>query len=129
VDHNDSLTQSEIDVLARAKVANPHWFSAVVYASGIMSERRQKYAGQHHPYFNFVDMARRMGYHIREIFRFYLNLKLARLTASNSDFDDESITDTYIDVANYALIAAGWNVDRLTEAQVDEWDKYAQSKS
>lgn len=123
MDHDNSLSQGEIKTLAQAKEANPHWFSALIDAAEIMTERRQKYAGKEHPYFNFVDMARRMKYNIREIFRFYINLKASRLTASQTDFEDERVLDTYIDIANYALIAAGWEVDHITEDYVDSWSR------
>lgn len=112
------LTEQEKTVLEEAKVANPHWFNAMLRAGEIMTERRQKYAGKNHPYYNFVDMAYRLGESIANVFKFYLNIKTSRLSTTDQDFSDERVLDTWIDVANYALIAAGWSLDDLKEEDV-----------
>lgn len=118
------LTEHELEILEQAKEANPWWFKAVTIAANIMSQRRKKYAGTHHPYFNFVDMVYRNGLSISQVFKFYLNIKASRVSTTEEDFSDERIVDSWIDAANYALIGAGWWAGGLTENQVltqDEW--------
>lgn len=115
-----------VDVLTDAESANPHWYRAMAHAAKIMTERRKKYAGDEHPYFNFVDMAHRNQEDILKIFRNYINIKASRLSASiNKDFEDESVLDTFIDLANYALIAAGWILDGLEMDSIMEKPDYA----
>lgn len=109
------MTEEEIRILTEAKEANPHWFSAVIHSAEIMIQRRKKYAGANHPYWNFVDMAYRNREPIEKVFRNYINIKASRLTASiDEDFEDEKVLDTFLDVGNYGLIAAGWFLDGLT---------------
>jgi len=113
--NNDWLTDVEIDLLDGAKTANIHWFNAVVNAGEIMVERRQKYAGTHHPYFNFAFMARVTNRPIIDVFLFYLWIKLSRLVASGGeDFSDERVFDTLRDVGNYGFLAAGWILNNLS---------------
>jgi len=112
------ITEEEAEILLNAKSANLHWFNAMLYCAEIMSSRRQKYAGDFHPYYNFVDMAYRLGENVVNIFRFYLNIKVSRIGASETDFPDESVKDSYADAANYALIACGWMLDELTPYDV-----------
>jgi hypothetical protein len=69
------LSDKELEILSVAKKANPHWFKALINAAEIMAQRRQKYAGQNHPYFNFVDMSYRLDTDMSTVFKFYLNIK------------------------------------------------------
>jgi hypothetical protein len=119
-----TLTMEEIHTLQQAKEANPYWFNAVLHAGKIMIPRRVKYAGQSDPYWNFVDMAYRLGERIMNVFRMYLNIKVSRLTASQSDFEDESQMDTYADAANYALIALGWQLRDCEPDDVIKFDEW-----
>lgn len=118
------LSENEVKVLAEAKEANPHWFTALMAAARIMSQRRKKYAGKHHPYYNFADMALREGRSLTSIFRTYLNIKMSRLVASqDQDFEDESTADTFLDIANYGLIAAGAALENLTIEEIREYSE------
>lgn len=73
------VTQEELTVLRQAKLANPHWFKAIIYCARIMASRRKKYSGDKHSYFNFFDMAKRTGLSIWQVFLFFVNIKLSRL--------------------------------------------------
>ncbi len=108
------LNLKETEILRVAQQANPHMFKAVLEALSLMAVRRQKYSGDHHSYFNFADMSRRTGLSLSSVFRFYLNLKMSRLSVSDDDFSDERMVDTLLDIINYAAIAAGAEIDQLT---------------
>jgi hypothetical protein len=87
------VTQSELTILRQAKVANPHWFKAIMYCASIMSSRRRKYSGDKHSYFNFFDMAKRTGLLIQQVFLFFVNIKLSRLgVGSIEDIETLSVT-------------------------------------
>lgn len=119
------LSDKEIEIIGQAKEANPWWFRALLMAATIMAERRKKYAGDQHPYWNFADMAYREGRSLFSIFLTYLNIKMSRLTATgDKDFADERVVDTLIDIVNYALIAAGAILGKLRKQdviKVSEW--------
>lgn len=119
------LTPDERQILERAKFANEYWFKAVIEAAEIMVERRAKYAGSDHPYYNFVDMSYRNGEDILKVFRNYINIKASRLSKSlNVDFSDERVVDTFMDLGNYGMLAAGWILGQLNSNDVvnfDEW--------
>lgn len=141
------LTVYELDALEAGKESNPYWFMAIVEASKIQAERRQKYSGEEHPYYNFVDMAFRTrtpifklfrkALHLKmvqivlspiimfQIFKFYLSIKQARLAVGDTDFSDEKVMDTFLDIVNYAAIAAGWYLGGLELNDViifDNWE-------
>lgn len=118
------LTEEEIRILSEAKESNKHWFHAVCEAGNKMVERRAKYAGQNHPYFNFVDMAYRNDTDMFEVFKNYVNIKVSRLSASNKDFDDERVSDTFLDIGNYGFLALGWMLDNLSQGDVYPWDDF-----
>ena len=101
------INKRELGILKKAKEANAWWFEAMIQSSAVMIERRAKYAGDNHPYFNFAVQAQDMNMPLYEVIKFYLMLKVNRLRASTKDFEDESHADTYLDLANYALIMLG----------------------
>lgn len=113
---NDALA-----ILEQAKEANPHWFKAMLQCADIMVDRRKKYSGNHHPMFNFVSLARITGLAIHQVFMFYVGIKIARLSASTEDFQDESAIDCVRDLANYSLIMLGWMVDDLSFEKIDKY--------
>lgn len=115
------ITQKDLDVLRAAQAANPFWFKAMIRCAEIMVPRRRKYSGNLHPYHNFTDMAQREQRSLPQIFRFYMNMKMSRLAASDQDFSDESVGDTLADVANYALLALGAILGNLNENTSDDW--------
>lgn len=105
------------DVFERAGIANPHWLRSAAIAAKTMGSRRKKYSGSGDPYLNFILTARLKGVEVADVFRDYLGLKLARHMVDAGNFGDESSVDTDIDMANYALLSAGWKMrdagDRL----------------
>lgn len=91
------------------KTVHPYWYNAMIKALDIVLNRTPKYNGNAHPYRAFSELS--SYYPLMEdwkIFAETLKLKFARLNGSANDFTDESLIDTYLDIANYALIAAGW---------------------
>ncbi len=102
------LGAREIKALEGAKESNEHWFSVLVDAAGVMSERRKKYSGKTDPYTNFIIMARALGTRVTGVFNFYKIIKLARSLVDSGDFADESMFDTDLDEGNYAYLSAGW---------------------
>lgn len=99
------LTDEEIAVLADAKQANKFWWELVYGAAEVMADRRRKYAGVKHAFYNFADVAKRMGKTMDEIFDFYIAMKQSRRTASaGQDFKDERFFDTFIDELNYRIL-------------------------
>ena len=101
-----------LDVVWEAIDVNPWWGEAVVQSSRIQAERRKKYSGSDlradDPFTNFILVASTMNVSVREVFKFYLAQKLARIMVSDKDYDDESYQDTLHDLANYSHLAAGW---------------------
>lgn len=114
------LTTEQLQKLRDAKEANPFWFDAVIRCAEVMVPRRGKYAGSQHSYFNFVDLAKRMSMDIMQVFLFYVNIKLSRIgVTAGKNFEDEKWVDSWIDLANYALLGLGWLVGRLTFSDVE----------
>ncbi len=108
------LNLHDTEILRAAQLANPHMFKAIIQALDLMSDRRTKYSGIAHPYFNFADMSRRTGLSLRTVLRFYRNIKKSRLSVGTEDFGDEGYLDTLLDLINYAAISAGAEIDNLT---------------
>jgi hypothetical protein len=79
-----------------------------VRASNLCAKRTKKYSVEGNPYFNFEKMAEVLDKPIDEVFKFYMSIKYTRLLAQSGDHEDETITDTLIDLANYALLYAGY---------------------
>lgn len=117
---NKVVSQKDIEILSQAKQANPWWYRAIITAATIMTKRVAKYSGTQDPYFNFADMHRRRGNRtMLDIFLFYIDIKRSRLEASQTDFKDEKVLDTLIDLLNYAALAYGWFVgERKPEAVI-----------
>lgn len=119
------LSAKDVERLTAAQEANPWWFDAMLEAGDIMVQRRQKYSGEQHPYYNFVDMSYREGRSLADIFRTFLNIKLSRLgVTGDQDFSDERVLDTFLDMANYALIGAGAIQSHLTPEMIlpyEDW--------
>jgi hypothetical protein len=103
-----------LDPLVRARLSNPHWFEALIGAAMIQYNRRAKYSGgdfeEQDGYTNFIRVASLMSISVRRVFRFYIAQKVARIMVSQTDHDDERYLDTLRDLANYALLAAGWEM-------------------
>ena len=114
-----ALTQTEEETLAIAKQANEPWFHAMVQAAEIQANRRAKYSGEGDPYTNFIIVAGLMKIEVEEVFRFYQAIKFARLIVAAGDFDDERTVDTLVDLANYALLEAGFRC-RNSESNAQE---------
>ena len=120
------MTPDEIKILTEAKKANQWWFVAMLEAASMMVERRKKYAGDEHPYTNFVDLYYRdENRSMMDVFRFYLDIKKSRLSVTgDQDFVDERVIDTFMDAGNYGFLAAGWILGDLTPEDVipySEW--------
>lgn len=99
----------EQETLEKAYEANPFWMKAILSAAYIMIERRKKYSGTADPYYNFVDMQRRNPNRtMLDVFLWYIDIKRSRLSATQTDFKDESLVDTLVDMLNYAALALGW---------------------
>lgn len=108
------LSPVELEALQLAKQANEPWFNAMVQAAQIQADRRAKYSGDGDPYTNFIIVAGLMKIEVAEVFRFYQAIKFARLIVAAGDFDDERTIDTLIDLANYALLEAGFRCRNST---------------
>ena len=104
----------EQKVILEAKRSNGPWFDALMIAAQVQADRRAKYSGadfdEQDPYTNFIIVASIMGITVRRVFRFYIAQKVARIMVSQTDHDDERYQDTLTDLANYALLAAGWEL-------------------
>lgn len=104
----------ELEIIAGARASNGPWYQALLIAARIQAERRAKYSGADFdakdPYTNFIRVASMMGITVRRVFRFYISQKVARIMVSQTDHDDERYQDSLIDLANYALLAAGWEI-------------------
>ena len=117
---------SDQDIFAQAQASNPHWYEALLSAAVIQAERRAKYSGadfdEQDPYTNFIRVASLMGVSVRRVFRFYMAQKVARIMVSQTDHDDERYMDTLVDLGNYALLAAGWDMraDEDTKVAIDK---------
>jgi len=102
------------DVLEEARRSNGPWYLALLIAAKVQADRRAKYSGadfeDEDPYTNFIRVASSMGISVRRVFRFYIAQKVARIMVSQTDHDDERYQDTLTDLANYALLAAGWEL-------------------
>jgi hypothetical protein len=103
------MNNHEYAILSEAKASNPYWFKAIVKAAEIINNRNAKYNGNSHPYKAFSEFA---SYEPLmedwKIFANMLKIKFARLNGSANDFSDESLIDTFLDLANYSLMGAGW---------------------
>lgn len=75
-------------------------------ARRILIDRAAKYANDENLWINFETMAEEMDMPIGKVFDFYRRIKLNRLRQSQEDFNDESVYDTLIDIANYSLLEA-----------------------
>lgn len=123
------LTQEEINILNDAQEANPHWMNALIKCASIMAERRKKYSGNNHPYYNFVDVARRTDTSVIDVFNHHIAVKESRQSTTKEDFSDERYVDTIIDTVNFYLLKAGWLLDNLSEDDVlppiseEEWEE------
>jgi hypothetical protein len=115
-----SLKHKELEVLALAKEANELWFDAVLKAAQIQADRRAKYSGKGDPFTNFEVVGRLMGVDTKDVFRFYQAIKFARLLVAAGDFEDESLEDTLIDLANYSLLEAGFRCRNLTSSAPEQ---------
>lgn len=114
-----ALSPAEETTLEIAKQANEPWFKAMVQAAEIQANRRAKYSGEGDPYTNFIIVAGLMKIEVEEVFRFYQAIKFARLIVAAGDFDDERMVDTLVDLANYALLEAGFRC-RNSESNAQE---------
>lgn len=115
----EALREWQIDLLQEANKSNPYWMMAVLYGAYIMIQRRAKHSGQNHPFFNFVEIwRRRKGRSMKEVFMGLIDLKLARLTASDEDFADDSQVDSWVDAMNYLALAVGYFLAALTPKAV-----------
>jgi hypothetical protein len=108
--------------------ANPHYAKVIKLAEKIVIDRRQKYSGTFHPFYNFAELAIIRGQDLLDVFLFFIDIKRARLKASRTDFDDESVFDTLVDMGNYAFFAAAAILDGITTADIlpdlhNVWDE------
>lgn len=115
------ISDADRDILDQARASNIHWFNALLSAGQVQANRREKYSGSDlqndDPFTNFITVACLMKLSVRDVFKFYIAQKVARLMVSDEDYDDERYADTLLDLANYALLAAGWEArDDDTEA-------------
>lgn len=106
------LTIGELNDLIACKESQPGWWAAMIEAARVMPVRRAKYSGglDQSPYTNFIIMARLLGVPVSRVFLYYQVIKLARGMMDTGDFDDEGAPDTPRDLANYALLEAGWRM-------------------
>ena len=129
----------ELEIIAGARASNGPWYQALLTAARIQAERRAKYSGsdfeEEDPYTNFIRVASLMGISVRRVFRFYMAQKISRIMVSQTDHDDERYQDTLVDLANYALLAAGWELrseeekcQAIAKVVVAEWDVSELSK-
>lgn len=102
-----------LDLLQAANRANPFWMQAILYGAYVMIQRRSKHSGEHHPFFNFVDIWRRRPRTMKDVFLYLVDLKLARLTATDKDFADDTQIDGWVDAMNYLALASGWFLSKL----------------
>ena len=111
---NPITDPKELKIIADARASNGPWYQAFLTAAYIQAERRAKYSGadfeEEDPYTNFIRVASLMGITVRRVFRFYIAQKVARIMVSQTDHDDERYQDTLVDLANYSLLAAGWEL-------------------
>lgn len=111
---NPIVDPKELEIIAGARASNGPWYEALLTAALIQAERRAKYSGsdfeEEDPYTNFIRVASLMDISVRRVFRFYIAQKVARIMVSQSDHDDERYQDTLVDLANYSLLAAGWEL-------------------
>ena len=111
-----------MQVINEAKRSNGPWFEALMIAAQVQADRRAKYSGadftEQDPYTNFIIVASIMGITVRRVFRFYIAQKVARIMVSQTDHDDERYQDTLTDLANYSLLAAGWELRSEEEKQL-----------
>lgn len=106
------LTPREEQVLVAAKAANAWWFRIILIMASIMVERRFKYAGSRHPFFNFFDTAQRTNQKEGEGTTSayltavqYESMKESRAAVTgNVEFTDESPLDTALDNLNYGVL-------------------------
>lgn len=120
-----ALSPAEAETLAIAKQANEPWFNAMVQAAEIQANRRAKYSGDGDPFTNFIIVAGLMKIEVADVFRFYQSIKFARLLVAAGDFDDERMIDTLIDLANYALLEAGF---RCRNSKLNAQERNSQMK-
>lgn len=102
-----AILNDELITLALAKEANGHWFNAMLSAARIQANRRAKYSGSGDPFTNFHIVAEYQGKPTQDIFELYQDIKMARIKVQAGDFEDESLNDTLIDMANYCLLEVG----------------------
>lgn len=96
-----------IELLELLRERNPWWFSAMLECVGVMLVRLQKYAPDD-PFDNFRDVSEMTGLSVEDVLRMLVALKMARLKRSKGDFPDETLHDTLVDLANYAMILLAW---------------------
>jgi hypothetical protein len=102
------ITSDDLATITEGMRSNPDWFEAVVAAAEVQASRRAKYSGSGDPYTNFIKMSELLDVPMDEVFRFYCGIKMTRLAVTDSDFSDEKVNDTLVDLANYALLWRGW---------------------
>ena len=105
------VSKEEFEIIVKAAVSNPYWFEAFICAAEIQANRRAKYSGadvqKDDPYQNFQIVANLRDMSVRDVLKFYMSIKFARIMVGDEDHDDERYEDTLLDLANYALLAAG----------------------
>ena len=119
------ISQEDMIVLEEAKIANPWYFSILVWSAKVVSQRRGKWSGANpNPFVNFQRMAEIRQATVDEAFLWMLAVKESR--QSIVDYADDSWMDNIIDRANYLLLWAGYKIFVKERDMADEQLRSAQ---
>ena len=102
------VTPSELQTLTAVKEINPAYYQALLKAAEILVPRSKKYSTGKDPFINFKFLGSILQEKTEETFKYYVGIKFARALVQAGDFEDESSVDTLLDLANYALLWAGY---------------------
>jgi len=122
----------------RMAVSNPHFDEMLRRMRDTHDRKQHDYAAEGNPFSNFEDAARVANVSVDEVFAVLIGTKLARineLVRSNKQPKNESLLDSYLDLAMYATLraayalkASGWGTEdkvrgEWQEAQGTTWNK------
>jgi len=104
-------------------MSSNHFHILIEKCKEIHDKKSHDYASDSNPFSNFEQAASVANVTTHEVFKVLIGIKLARLSellTNNKDPKNESIEDTFIDLANYCLLWGSYYAERRIENDVVE---------
>jgi hypothetical protein len=132
------LERAAAQAQAKKRASNSSFYEMLRRMRETHDRKQHDYAAEGNPFSNFEDAARVANVSVDEVFAVLIGTKLARineLVRSNKQPKNESLLDSYLDLAvyaalraAYALEASGWGTEEKVrkewrESQGTTWNK------